>query len=127
MAELPRPLLAANDRGIVMPDAPGHSSLRALSATGHVAAQAEYYFDCTGSWAECRDDASWRLWYRARLRPLRTDLAALAPELPSDWGTAFQALARRFGGDAWRLATDVLSRPAANEKAQSPDGQRGQR
>jgi hypothetical protein len=32
MAELPRPLLAANDRGIVMPDAPGHSSLRALSA-----------------------------------------------------------------------------------------------
>jgi len=109
VAELPRPLLAPNDRGLVMPDAPGHTSLRPLSPTGHVAAQAEYYFDCTGSWAECRDDAAWRLWYRARLRPLRTDLAEAAPELAPDWVAALQAVVSRYGGDAWRLATDRVS------------------
>jgi hypothetical protein len=115
VAELPRPLLAANDRGLVMPDAPGSASLRALSPTGHVAAQAEYYFDCTGSWAECRDDAAWRLWYRARLRPLRPDVASAAPALPSEWVAPLEAVLQRFGGDAWRRATDVMIRPATKE------------
>lgn len=112
VAELPRPLLAANDRGLVMPDAPGHASLRALSPTGHVAAQAEYYFDCTGSWAECRDDAAWRLWYRARLRPLRADTATAASALPSDWVGPLEAVLQRFGGDAWQRATEAMVRPA---------------
>jgi hypothetical protein len=112
VAELPRPLLAANDRGLVMPDAPGSSSLRALSPTGHVAAQAEYYFDCTGSWAECRDDAAWRLWYRARLRPLRPDVATAAPALAAGWVGPLDAVLQRFGGNAWRQATEVLVRPA---------------
>jgi hypothetical protein len=110
VAELPRPLLAANDRGLVMPDAPGSSSLRALSPTGHVAAQAEYYFDCTGSWAECRDDAAWRLWYRARLRPLRADMAMATARL--GWVGPLDAVLQRFGGNAWRQATEVFLRPA---------------
>jgi hypothetical protein len=104
VAEMPRPLLAANDRGLVMPDPPGHGSLRTLSPTGHVAAQAEYYFDCTGSWSECRDDAAWRLWYRARRRPLRPDAATLAPTLPSEWVNVFQDVLRRYGGTPWQLA-----------------------
>jgi hypothetical protein len=113
VAELPRPLLAANDRGLMLPDAPGSSSLRALSPTGHVAAQAEYYFDCTGSWAECRDDAAWRLWHRARLRPLRADMTTLATGLASDWVGPLEGVLQRFGGDAWRRATEVLVRPAS--------------
>jgi hypothetical protein len=104
VAEMPRPLLAANDRGLVMPDPPGHASLRALSSTGHVASQAEYYFDCTGKWSECRDDAAWRLWYRARLRPLRADPASLAPQLPSEWAAVFQDVLSRYGGTAWQRA-----------------------
>jgi hypothetical protein len=106
VAELPRPLLAANDRGLVMPDAPGSSSLRPLSPTGHVAAQAEYYFDCTGSWAECRDDAAWRLWYRARLRPLRADMAMATARLV--WVGPLDAVLQRFGGNAWRQATELF-------------------
>jgi hypothetical protein len=112
VAELPRPLLAANDRGLVMPDASGSSSLRALSPTGHVAAQAEYYFDCTGSWAECHDDAAWRLWYRARLRPLRADVVTAAPVLPADWVRQLEAVRQRFGGNALRQASELRVNPA---------------
>ncbi|HTV23973.1 MAG TPA: hypothetical protein VMG12_35020 [Polyangiaceae bacterium] len=121
VAELPRTLLAANDRGLVMPDAPGRSSLRALSDTGHVASQAEFYFDCTGSWAECRDDAAWRLWYRARLRPLRAQMSPSAQGLPSDWAAALQAVVQRFGGEPWRRATEMLGR-AATTGADGPVG-----
>jgi hypothetical protein len=119
VAELPRPALEANDRGLVMPDAPGHNSLRALPYIGQVAAQAEYYFDCTGKWSECRDDAAWRLWYRARLRPLRTDFTTAAPGLPPDWVAALQDVARRYGGAAWQLATatEALDQRAPPEPA----------
>lgn len=112
VAELPRPLLAANDHGLIMPDAPGRSSLRALSPTGQVAAQAEYYFDCAGSWAECRDDAAWRLGYRARLRPLRADVASAAPSLAPEWVAPLEAVLQRFGGEAWQRATEAMAHPA---------------
>jgi hypothetical protein len=92
-AELARPFLESNDNTLRIADPQGAAKLRTVSSVGRVEARAEYYCDCDQKWSDCRDDAAWRLCYRARL----TDRAQAIPALPPAMLDALREVERRYG------------------------------
>jgi hypothetical protein len=96
-AELARPFIDWDSGLLRIADPHGKASFHAVSPVGQVTASAEYYFDCDQKWPDCRDDAAWRPWYRARLRPERRDLARAFPSLSSAMIAALDAVTQKYG------------------------------
>ena len=72
--------IAAWNKTMTMPDMPW----------GKVAfAQAEYYYDDAGSWDDLKTDAMWNMYWRARLRRIRTPAPTFAGML---WGEVLSVI-----------------------------------
>ncbi len=98
---LPRPRLASTMAGVALADLRGLGSVPSPAAAGDASARAEFYFDCRGTWEQCRPHATWRIAYRARLRPeraLESELPGLSPSVLEAVDGLFSRYAHRPGG-----------------------------
>jgi hypothetical protein len=95
------PHLARNDRGLTYVERGSDANLRDANVRALGTAQAEMYWEpieCDGTWGACKDEAMWKMRWKARLRRLHNPVEM-----------AGRALVEIVVGDVVGAASDAIS------------------